>query len=311
MYILHVKTIWLTFVVIPNINGFGYSKKGQHLWPQKYKLCAGKLQSPIAISTSKAIPLPLPALEMIGYHDFLPMPQTFANNGQTIKLAINKNITHGRLPYIFGAMLKQNQQYEMEQLHFHWGTKNNRGAEHVLNGIRYPMEMHIVHRNKAYSNFSHALQHEDGVAVIAVFFQLQDEQNELLQSLVNKLPDIQWAPLEVSVNISITLASLIPLNTDIYYIYKGSLTTPPCNEAVTWIIFATPVPISFRQMNTFRILSNGEEILGDNFRRLQDIGQRKIYIRRLMPSSPRVPWGLSIKQDDSRWNFSNLSWFWS
>ncbi|KAL6424264.1 hypothetical protein ACFW04_009829 [Cataglyphis niger] len=174
MYILHVKTIWLTFVVIPNINGFGYSKKGQHLWPQKYKLCAGKLQSPIAISTSKAIPLPLPALEMIGYHDFLPMPQTFANNGQTIKLAINKNITHGRLPYIFGAMLKQNQQYEMEQLHFHWGTKNNRGAEHVLNGIRYPMEMHIVHRNKAYSNFSHALQHEDGVAVIAVFFQVRE-----------------------------------------------------------------------------------------------------------------------------------------
>lgn len=58
---------------------------GQHLWPQKYKLCAGKLQSPIAISTSKAIPLPLPALEMIGYHDFLPMPQIFANNGQTSK----------------------------------------------------------------------------------------------------------------------------------------------------------------------------------------------------------------------------------
>lgn len=64
-------------------------------------------------------------------------------------------------------------------------------------------------------------------------------------------------------------------------------------------------------MNTFRILSNGEEILGDNFRRLQDIGQRKIYIRRLVQSSPRVPSGLSIKQDDSQWNFSNLSWFWS
>lgn len=39
---------------------------------------------------------------------------------------------------------------------------------------RYPMEMHIVHRNMAYSNFTHALQHEDGVVVIAVFFQVRE-----------------------------------------------------------------------------------------------------------------------------------------
>lgn len=41
-----------------------------------------------------------------------------------------------RLPYVFGATLKQNQRYEMEQFHFHWGLQNNRGAEHVLNGVR-------------------------------------------------------------------------------------------------------------------------------------------------------------------------------
>lgn len=56
-------------------------------------------------------------------------------------------------------------------------------------------------------------------------------------------------------------------------------------------------------MNTFRILSNGEEILEDNFRRLQDIGQRKIYMRRLHPR-------LLLKHD-LQFNFANLSWFWS
>lgn len=35
------------------------------------------------------------------------------------------------------------------------------------------MEMHIVHRNTAYSNFSLALEHEDGVVVIAIFFQVK------------------------------------------------------------------------------------------------------------------------------------------
>lgn len=60
-------------------------------------------------------------------------------------------------------------------------------------------------------------------------------------------------------------------------------------------------------MNMFRKLSNGEETLGDNFRLLQDIGQRKIYRRRLDPSlSPK-----DIKRYDLRLNLANLSWFWS
>lgn len=189
-----VTIAWIIFIIAqPMSDCFGYSRRGihelsaswttlswdlneeskftsecfileQHLWPKTHKLCAGKLQSPIAISTFKAIPLPLPALEMIGYHDFLPMPQTLINDGRTgkclealaklkksnhvlwkwnarffssVKLAINKNVTREKLPYVFGATLKRNQRYEIEQMHFHWGAKNNRGAEHVLNGVRW------------------------------------------------------------------------------------------------------------------------------------------------------------------------------
>ncbi|KAL0117695.1 hypothetical protein PUN28_008834 [Cardiocondyla obscurior] len=308
-HILQVLTpTWFVFIFISRngINGFGYSKREQHLWPQKYESCAGELQSPVAISTSKAIALPLPALEMVGYHDFLPTPQVLINNGRTVKLIVKKNATYERSPYIFGAILKQNQQYEMEELHFHWGIKNSKGAEHVLNGVRYPMEMHIVHRNTAYPNISHALRHEDGLVVVATFFQLQDEDNTLVRPLIQKLPDVQWAHTERSVNISITLASLIPSNTDVFYTYKGSLTTPPCSEVVTWIIFAIPTPLSVRQINTFRKLSNGEETLGDNFRLLQDIGQRKIYTRRLDSSL----WAKDIKRNNSQLNITDLSWFW-
>jgi len=55
-------------------------------------------------------------------------------------------------------------------------------------------------------------------------------------------------------------------------------------------------------MNMFRKLLNGEGILGDNFRLLQDIGQRKIYIRRLDSTVSMK----DIKHD----GFTNLSWFW-
>jgi len=77
---------------------------------------------------------------------------------------------------------------------------------------------------------------------------------------VSKLLDVQWAYTELPINISVTLISLIPPNTDVFYTYKGSLTTPPCSEVVTWIIFATPVPISFRQVCTFNCVLLGINI---------------------------------------------------
>lgn len=131
----------------------------QHTWVQNFKLCDGKLQSPISISSFKSITLPLPALEIIGYHDFLSSPLYLKNNGHSgitiefnskIILEFNSKIIYlsfsvvvnvnnhlgKRLPYIFGGSLDINQEYEVDHLHFHWGAKNNRGSEHMLNGIR-------------------------------------------------------------------------------------------------------------------------------------------------------------------------------
>lgn len=34
-------------------------------------------------------------------------------------------------------------------------------------------------------------------------------------------------------------------------------------------------------MNKFRMLSSGEDVLADNYRRLQEIGNRKVYVRRM------------------------------
>ena len=37
-----------------------------------------------------------------------------------------------------------------------------------------------------------------------------------------------------------------------YYSYKGSLTTPPCSESVTWIVMEEPVQVSQDQLDAFR-----------------------------------------------------------
>lgn len=33
-----------------------------------------------------------------------------------------------------------------------------------------------------------------------------------------------------------------------YYTYLGSLTTPPCNECVIWIVFVDPIEVSHEQV---------------------------------------------------------------
>lgn len=287
---------------IPVIAGyFSYSKRDQHTWTQNFKLCGGKLQSPISISSSKSITLPLPALEVIGYHDFLPSPLYLENNGHSVVININSHLRK-RLPYIFGGSLDINQEYEVDHLHFHWGAKNNRGSEHILNGVRYPMEMHIVHKNRAYSNLSNALNYKNGLVVLGIFFQLQEEDNKSLHSIVNALTNVQFLNNEIALNKPIRLVSLLPKNTDVFYTYKGSLTTPPCNEVVTWIIFPTPVSISVSQLKKFRNLFSKDGMLTDNYRKLQDIGLRKVYVRRLNPY-------LVAKYNEEIFNVTNLKWF--
>ena len=148
---------------------------------------------------------------------------------------------------------------------------------------------------------------------------------------------MRWINNETKLNTSITLASLLPKNTDVFYSYKGSLTTPPCNEVVTWIIFSMPVPISFSQVSTpsipkfqlisfseeisslfvfifmcvvrlqlnkFRLLSNGNNLIADNYRKLQNIGLRKVYIRKLSPH-------LFVKYNETTFNVADLDWFWT
>ncbi len=47
---------------------------------------------------------------------------------------------------------------------------------------------------------------------------------------------------------NITLGDLLPNKLGLFYCYDGSLTTPPCSEIVTWIIYPEIIEIGISQV---------------------------------------------------------------
>lgn len=225
----------------------------------------------------------MPAFEFVGYNNLLPGPITVHNNGHSVSLSIPKaDPEKAKHPYIFGG--KMSSEYELEGLHFHWGDKNNRGAEHVLNDIRYPLEMHIIHRNRKYKSIEDALGYTDGLTVLGFFYQVSEHESPEISLLLRSFPSIEESDSQVLLNYTFTLASLLgSVDFNRFYTYKGSLTTPPCSEAVTWVIFPDPLNISITQIRRFRMLDTSLDGLPmvDNYRALQPLGNRRIFVRKV------------------------------
>lgn len=77
----------------------------------------------------------------------------------------------GQQPTITGGPL-QNKFYEFSQFHFHWGSDNSKGSEHLIKGKGGLMEIHLVFFNKKYSNFTNASTKPDGLSVIGFLYKV-------------------------------------------------------------------------------------------------------------------------------------------
>ncbi len=206
---------------------------------EKQSDCNGERQSPINIidtnvQTDQSLkPIDIHYSNNVMIHDLM-------NNGHTIQY----NFDMG--DYI----LLNEEKFELLQFHFH------EAAEHTINGIRYPLEMHLVHANK-----------DREYAVLAVFAQ-EGESNEAFEFLERYLP-VQMGEAK-PVGKSFDLNLNLPKN-KAYYTYKGSLTTPPCTQTVNWFIFKNPIIISVDQITQIR-----ELMPLNNYRNEQAINGRVI-----------------------------------
>lgn len=140
---------------------------------------------------------------------------------------------------------------------------------------RYAAELHMVHYNTKYPSYAEATNHDDGLAVlgiflkvkiyicwVAIFFfnfielltwtfesQVGNQDNSAFQPIVDQLSEVVNDGDETTLQNIVSFQKLLPWRTSSFYRYSGSLTTPGCNEIVTWTVFDTPVTISENQVS--------------------------------------------------------------
>jgi len=182
--------------------------------PAWAKCGTGNRQSPIDIRDGMKV-----ELEQIGF-DYHPSSFNVTDNGKTVQVMVGG-----------GNFLNVgNRMYELVQFHFH------RPSEERINGKGYEMVVHLVHKDA-----------EGHIAMLALLLE-RGKPQPVIQAVWNNLPLEKYdtaAPSTV-----LDPLELLPARRD-YYTFMGSMTTPPCQEGVLWIVMKEPMQASPQQMALF------------------------------------------------------------
>ncbi|KAG8437421.1 hypothetical protein GDO86_008209 [Hymenochirus boettgeri] len=253
--------------------GYG-DEDGPSEWHRYYPIAYGNRQSPIDIISSQAVYNASLNPLVVSYDHCTSI--NLSNNGHSVMVEFDDNDDK---TVISGGPLDGS--YRLKQFHFHWGTQQNSGSEHTVDGKSFPCELHLVHWNaKAYSSFGEAASASDGLVVIGVFLETGGNHPGL-NRLTDALYMVKFKGTRAQFD-NFNPKCLLPSNLE-YWTYPGSLTTPPLNESVTWIVLKEPIKVSDKQMGKFRntLLFSGEEEdqrvhMVNNFRPPQPLNGRTV-----------------------------------
>ncbi|XP_027055172.1 carbonic anhydrase-related protein 10-like [Pocillopora damicornis] len=245
-------------------------------WYIKWERCGGNRQSPINIDTTRVRERKYRTLKIEFDNSGGLVAGDLENNGNYPTFSVDKSKGTARLK---GSRLTDT--YVLKGFHVHFGCENDRGSEHTRNGRRYSGEVHFLFEDPS------------GRYVVVAFWLRHSttKENVILGRFANQLEKIKEVDqsTEIKKAIGITLMDLIPhksrqrktLILADYYYYKGSLTTPPCCENVSWFILKPRVPITDYELSQFRTLEGrypkDPPAMCDNYRPLQPRNGRRVY----------------------------------
>lgn len=236
---------------------------GPPVWHRFYSTCRGGLQSPINLEPAEAERVEMEPFRLTGYEEEIS-GLFLRDEGHDAHFDVAKDLEEARRRNVFIAGGGLNGSYWLHSVHFHWGSDNSEGSEHRIAGLANPVEAHLVHVSDKYFKIKEALADPAGLAVFGVFFQPPPRPETHSAAAASEggtngfpLAPLRAAGLGIGSAQPITdfrLRDLLPANLKTFYRYAGSLTTPPCSEAVQWSVFAQPLHVSEAKLAVFRSL---------------------------------------------------------
>ncbi|KAM4688903.1 carbonic anhydrase 2-like [Discoglossus pictus] len=251
---------------------WGYGKdNGPSHWHLIFSIANGDQQSPVDIKTTDA--KYDPNLQPLTIRYDPSSARIIINNGHSFNVEFDDSNNNS---VIEGGSLTGT--YRLKQFHLHWGSCDDHGSEHTIDGVKCAAELHLVHWNTKYANCDEALKYCDGLAVIGALIKVGDPKPDF-QKVVDALKYIPNKGKHASFT-DFDPSGLLPKSLD-FWTYQGSLTAPPLYQCVTWLVLKEHISVSSEQMSKLRGLFCNEENeapyqMVDNYRPVQPLKDRVV-----------------------------------
>jgi carbonic anhydrase len=202
-------------------------------------LCdSGQRQSPIDIQGGIRVDL-----EPIQF-DYGVFPFTVRDTGKTLVVESGGS----------QAIEVRGERYQLDRIEF------RRPAEERIGGRGFPLGLHFVHRSESGRN-----------AIVALLFEEGSAAQPQLQQVFSQIP-LERGQAQAARQ-ALDFSALLPADRR-YFTYMGSMTAPPCDEGVLWLVLQQPQHASAAQIGIVSHLypmnaralqaANGRLIMGSN-----------------------------------------------
>ncbi|XP_045484964.1 carbonic anhydrase 6-like [Pieris rapae] len=243
----------------------GNFKFDQMKWYLDFPECGGHLQSPIDIPNGL---IKTKAGRKMIFANYNKRPEAFYMSNDGNRLRLFGDWSRKDRPMIYGGGA-HNRRYVFHSITLHWPS------EHSVGGLQYPLESQVLHVSADYDTFDDAINvsRKDRLAFLGIvnLYMYRNYSHCSVGSILNNAKS--------GLNSTITSQPLSHFNPPLKYYasYHGSLTVPPCTEAVLWLIRDQTLPITREAAKAFKSLLI-EDFQGSLRREIQPLNDRRIYL---------------------------------